>query len=67
MSTHPYLIQDDDGRQLGVLMSVRKQWAARDALMLVGRRYRVAGVVELDSGDPSGCAAALTVKYDPFG
>jgi hypothetical protein len=63
----PYLIQDQEGRSIGVLMSIRQTWQRSDKLVLQGRRYRVLAVVELEPGDVSGCAAALTVEWAPAG
>jgi hypothetical protein len=34
----PYLIQDDAGVPIGVLLSVREKWQPRDTLVLEGRR-----------------------------
>ena len=65
MPRAPYLIQDEEGRPLGALLSVRETWQPRDKLVLEGRRYRVLAVVELEPGDVSGCAAALTVEHAP--
>jgi hypothetical protein len=63
----PYLIQDEEGCSIGVLLSIRQTWQPRDKLVLQGRRYRVLAVVDLESGDVSGCAAALTVERAPVG
>jgi hypothetical protein len=51
----PYLIQDEEGRTIGVLLSIRQTWQPRDKLVLQGRRYRVLAVVELEASDVSGC------------
>jgi hypothetical protein len=62
MARVPYLIQDEEGRLIGTLLSIRERWQPRDQLVLNGRRYRVLAVVELEAGDASGCVSALTVK-----
>jgi hypothetical protein len=62
MPRTPYLVQDEDGQKLDVLVSVRERWRVNDLLVIEGKRLRVLAVVALEPNDSSGCAAALTVK-----
>ncbi|MBA3843327.1 MAG: hypothetical protein H0X39_12085 [Actinobacteria bacterium] len=62
----PYIIQDDAGERLGVLLSVRESWRVGDHLVLRGKRYAVRAVVELEKPEvPSGASIALTVAHAP--
>jgi hypothetical protein len=62
MPRSPYLVQDPDGKPLGVLLSIREQWRQHDLFVFRGRKMSVVAVVPLEPGDSSGCVALLTAR-----
>lgn len=56
----PYLLQDIEGKPLGVLLSIRERWKVHDLLVYQGQRLSVVAVVPLEPDDSSGCIALLT-------
>jgi len=56
------MLQDEQGRTLDVLVSIRERWKVKDLLVVNGKRLRVLAIVPLEPNDSSGCAAALIVR-----
>jgi len=65
MARTTFLIVDHSGARLGVLKALREQWTPGEQLLVRGRSYQVAAVVELEQPDPSGATAMLIVAEPP--
>jgi hypothetical protein len=61
MARTTFLIVDHSGARLGILKAWRERWLPGEKLVVRGRSYQVAAVVELERPEPSGATAMLVV------
>jgi hypothetical protein len=65
MPRRTLLIVDHGGARLGILKALREQWTPGEQLVVRGRSYHVAALVELEQPDRSGATAMLIVAEPP--